>query len=298
MANERKWDKSAKLEAADMFYKEVPVRKIAEYFDVTRYRVLSEVSKLAISGEYCPVDADEIIQMYDEDMDLEGIASKLKVPTILISRVLINSGRRPNIEHVNSIDLFSTIDNEMSAYWLGFMFADGYIKSDLTGFGVDLHSKDKDHLALFKEHLGTTANLTYPAQMVRLVVTDHNAAADLIAKGCVPRKSHVIGPPVALPVELNRHFIRGLVDGDGSLGYHSKNQPRIRICGSYDLLEWVSENGPVGGSKPTPMKSIFEFRVNGKSKAMKWIDWLYSDSNISLSRKYNMYRELRDEFGK
>lgn len=54
------------------------------------------------------------------------------------------SGRR---KYIHNFDFFEKIDNERKAYWLGFMFADGYIVdySNTYGedsFGVKLHQKD------------------------------------------------------------------------------------------------------------------------------------------------------------
>lgn len=290
------WTKEDKLLASDMFFKEVPVRKIADYFGVTRYRVLTDVSQLAVSGEYRSIDTETIISRYDDGLELEDISTELKVPTVLVRRVLVTSGKRPRVDDGEYIDSFREINDEDSAYWLGFMFSDGYIKSDFTGFGLDLDKIDKGHILKFRDFLGIDKTLGEYGDMVRLIVTDSNAAADLIAKGCLPKKSHVLGPPEGVPSELERHFIRGVVDGDGSIGWHSKGQPRIRVCGTYELLEWISAVGPTQASLPTPMKSIYEFRVNGRNKAMDWIHWLYKDASVYLSRKYDMYLELSDFF--
>ena len=41
---------------------------------------------------------------------------------------------------------FDTIDTEEKAYWLGFMYADGYISSKNNQIGLSLAVKDIEHL--------------------------------------------------------------------------------------------------------------------------------------------------------
>ncbi len=51
-------------------------------------------------------------------------------------------------------NVFDNIDTEEKAYWLGFLYADGYVtyKNYTIGLGVAL--KDIDHLRKFKDFLG------------------------------------------------------------------------------------------------------------------------------------------------
>ena len=51
--------------------------------------------------------------------------------------------------------LFSIIDNSDIAYWLGFIYADGYISENSEGkscvLGIEIQQSDKEHLVKFKE---------------------------------------------------------------------------------------------------------------------------------------------------
>lgn len=56
---------------------------------------------------------------------------------------------------------FEVIDNEHKAYWLGFMFADGYIsnRDDTYGedqFGISLAKEDIQTLYQFKQDINST----------------------------------------------------------------------------------------------------------------------------------------------
>lgn len=63
---------------------------------------------------------------------------------------------------------------------------------------------------------------------------------DLLALGGMPNKSNVIGFPT-IPVELLVHFVRGFVDGDGTLAWNG-DRPVLQIySGSKQLLEDMAD---------------------------------------------------------
>lgn len=57
------------------------------------------------------------------------------------------------IKYTFNENIFSIIDNEEKAYWLGFLYADGYL-TDQGLFGCALQEKDKAHLNKFLTFLG------------------------------------------------------------------------------------------------------------------------------------------------
>ena len=107
------------------------------------------------------------------------------------------SGRR---KYIHDFDFFEKIDNEIKAYWLGFMFADGYIVdySNNYGedsFGIKLHQKDFSHLEKFKTDLNATnpiLDTTEKTPSCRLLCTSQKTVNDLIDKGCEKRKSLIL----------------------------------------------------------------------------------------------------------
>ena len=48
--------------------------------------------------------------------------------------------------------------NEKSAYWLGFLYADGYVSSYENSIGISLKSEDINHLEKFKNFLNSINN--------------------------------------------------------------------------------------------------------------------------------------------
>ena len=57
-------------------------------------------------------------------------------------------------------DYFETIDSEEKAYWLGFIYADGFVESKRINsnqkFGITLNNIDYDHLLKFKKSINAT----------------------------------------------------------------------------------------------------------------------------------------------
>ena len=129
-------------------------------------------------------------------------------------------------KYIHQFDYFEIIDTEEKAYWLGFMFADGYIVdySNRYGedkFGITLHSDDIETLEKFRESIKSTNPITDVSSngrsLRRIIMSSQKTVDDLISHGCVKQKSLILKPPINVPDDLIQHFIRGFFDGDGSI---------------------------------------------------------------------------------
>ena len=57
-------------------------------------------------------------------------------------------------------NFFSNL-SEKSAYWLGFIYADGYISKTENCIRITLSDKDEKHLLKFKEDIESESPITY-----------------------------------------------------------------------------------------------------------------------------------------
>ena len=212
---------------------------------------------------------------------------------------------------------FDSIDTEEKAYWLGFMYADGYISSKNNQIGLQVAIKDIEHLQKFNKFLNYSGGMrVYDShqfgsnskfnkngeliQMVRTVITNKHLWNALNNIGCVPNKSLILQFPnksIFKSEDLIRHFIRGYVDGDGTLGIypHSKTNPTLEasllIVGTKSFLEGVQNYLNIKGflmQKTNCDENTYRLGYSTK-KAEQVANILYKDATIYLTRKYNIY---------
>lgn len=234
-----------------------------------------------------------------EGVDRRTISKHLKELGIEI----INKQNRPKF----NINVFDTIDTEEKAYWLGFIFADGYIgstpiredKKSVYNFELSLALKDIEHLEKFKKFISFEKEITKDSYRCRLMVANKHFWTILNSYGCVPNKSLTLKFPNCIPNDLIRHFIRGYFDGDGCITRHvyvNTVSPAINVIGTSDFL-----NNIINYSNTTPNirhdkrhseeTLILEWH---KDDGIKFINYLYKNSSIYLDRKFKLYNFFKD----
>lgn len=234
-----------------------------------------------------------------EGVDRRTISKHLKELGIEI----INKQNRPKF----NINVFDTIDTEEKAYWLGFIFADGYIgstpiredKKSVYNFELSLALKDIEHLEKFKKFISFEKEITKDSYRCRLMVANKHFWTILNSYGCVPNKSLILKFPNCIPNDLIRHFIRGYFDGDGCITRHvyvNTVSPAINVLGTSDFL-----NNIINYSDTTPNirhdkrhseeTLILEWH---KDDGIKFINYLYKNSSIYLDRKFKLYNFFKD----
>jgi DNA-binding transcriptional regulator WhiA len=212
---------------------------------------------------------------------------------------------KPKFYHVNQ-NYFEKIDTEDKAYWLGFLYADGYVRKRKTGFELRLKLKrsDRKHIELFRKSINSThiiKDLTSDVKVdgkihtslcSTLSIYDNKIVNDLYDKGCVNNKTFIIKIP-KLGKKLMRHFIRGYFDGDGSIGMTQKNYYRFGITsGSKIMLEEINNlftNLGLNNRKIYNYKKSYTLSVKSANDLSILYNWLYKDATIFLNRKKNIF---------
>jgi DNA-binding transcriptional regulator WhiA len=127
----------------------------------------------------------------------------------------------PKVHTVNEA-VFDTITEE-SAYWLGFLMADGNINTGKTGnprIALTLAERDREHLVKFRKFLNCSNQILLKIVKVNektwnqytLRFSSKNIADRLNEFGITKRKSLTAK---SIGLEDNKHFWRGVLDGDG-----------------------------------------------------------------------------------
>lgn len=275
------------------------------------------------------IPKEKIIEIYNNEY-LNGVSSrqlgfKYGVVESYFSRWFRKLGLKTFQNDIQSKkykcneNYFETIDTEDKAYWLGFLYADGYIQSSSNGnkkFGVSLSKKDIEHLNKLnkclesnypiKEYKVGKSGYVEGTPYCRLLITSKKMTDDLINKGCVEHKTNIIKFPTLnqVPKKLTRHFIRGYFDGDGSIYFTKGNknieQYSIDFLGTDDFLLsvmdiFIKENIIDRKYKLEKRKEgqvVSRFRFGGNGAALKFCHYIYDDATIYLDRKFERYQEL------
>ena len=201
---------------------------------------------------------------------------------------------------VNDI-LFDVIDTEEKAYWLGFIYADGCLSED-SRVGFNLQPTDINHLIKFSNFLECKRkpeiyirpdNFSKRAQFA---FRSKYMYQSLIKLGLHQRKSLNLSFPSKeqIPDKFLYDFIRGYVDGDGSLGKLKKGThyyPRLSLAGTYEFLDGLYNR--TGWKRNTIRKigNIYVIEWQGKY-AKEYAHLLYDNSNVYLDRKYQLIQQM------
>lgn len=179
------------------------------------------------------------------------------------------------------------------AYILGYWWADGYMRihSNTGGHFVQIASIDIEHLQAIADAIGATTALRQvrkESTCHEMVICNQGLYHDLLNLGGIPNKSHVIGFP-NVPTEYLVDFIRGFIDGDGTLAWNG-DRPVIQIySGSQQLLLETGRYIELMTGIPAPNISH-----NRNNYYIKWSTirakclaiWLYRNNNgLMLARK-------------
>ena len=196
---------------------------------------------------------------------------------------LTNNKRKPNLNK----DFFKNITSEEQAYILGFVYADGYIDCQEKSLVINMSKKDIDILYKIKNalqcknpiHKSSTKNC------VRLNLCSKEMVKDLKEIGVCRAKSKIIRLP-QLPNNLYKHFFRGYCDGNGHVG-----KAQVIVCtGSQkfyeDMIKFFSEKF---NKKISVREQHNCWYIVFSRKDLDIVDWLYSESNIYIDRKYKSY---------
>jgi hypothetical protein len=189
-------------------------------------------------------------------------------------------------------DAFAAVDDEATAYWLGFLFADGSV-TRRGGVTLVLQERDTDHVRAFAAFLGSNAPIASLTRQpgARLSIHSVRLARDLRALGCVPNKAaEALLRPPSLPNHLFPHFARGYFDGDGS-AYIASGVPTVSFCGNAEFLVYLQSrivmhariDGVIRPHSKSMRAHYLTYRGMGKTLPLR--EWLYAGATVFLTRK-------------
>jgi hypothetical protein len=213
-------------------------------------------------------------------------------------------------KHIYDIYKFDKIDTEEKAYWLGFLNADGCLQYDSKRnawkLSLKLGDVDKYHVYDFAKFMELDDyenridceihNKTHN-KLWRVAFYGEHLANSLLSYGLKPNKSTKEVPYYDINPELKRHYMRGLVDGDG---YIKGNLTNVGLCGSLELCTWfqnellkdlnLEKTTEVKLSDPKKHNNLYKICFYKDRQAV--LEYLYKDSTVYLKRKYELANKI------
>ena len=222
---------------------------------------------------------------------------------------------------------FDVIDDEHKAYWLGFIWCDGYMairhRNNRVSyeFKLSLSDIDASHLIKFNDDLNGSYKVKYynmgnssftsEHQEARLLITNQHFGKNLVEKyGLIPRRSDCTKILNNISEHLMKHFIRGVIEADGSFckyritekGY-GVDKYRVSIGTNEDIVRCIEKHLMDNKVINIAERKLYQrhegqdgeyksLEISGKTQTLNILHYIYDGASVYLDRKYEKYLNI------
>lgn len=163
--------KESVKEAISLYHEtKLSITRIARIVHIDRHQLSKILEQQGVREMADPKDPEkkfreteetkEIKSLYENGMSIKALAEKEGRSRNFIYRILKEYGivdpNRTTRKYFFDESRFHDIDTEEKAYWLGFLYADGYINEDRHAIEIGLKASDKGHLEKFLRFINST----------------------------------------------------------------------------------------------------------------------------------------------
>lgn len=219
----------------------------------------------------------------------------------------VNSHKLSKLRKIND-HYFDTIDSPLKAYFLGYIYADGWVIFDPKNrnyeFGIELQSDDKYILEKLNDELGGKNIILhkFPKDKVingvktrsgdidSLRIYSKNIVSGLYSNGIVTQKTQKDIYPI---VNENYFFdyLRGYIDGDGCFYKYKNNYIYLHItCSSIENLKYCQyqlDKYNINSKIYKENDKKYRLFITDQNEMKKLVNHLYyADDLFCLKRKY------------
>jgi len=262
---------------------------------------------------------EKILSLYEEGYGLEKVAKLIGTTRYKVALITRNRGVYRNLSeahkklnqlnrNLKNENIFEKIDNEISAYWLGFILADGCVMNynNIKRMSIHLSINDKNHLEKLGRVLNKNITVDYKYNSVFLNIYGDKVFDDLYKHGIMSNKTLNENTKVfdSINPNLTHHFLRGYFDGDGYVSrvkYPKGFAPIFGFIGSKNIVSRI--RSIVVSNTSLKQVSIIErdngiclISWSGVRNARLFIKYLYKDATVWLERKKDKIVSLMNEY--
>lgn len=272
---------------------------------------------------------NEILQKYDNGQSITSLNKEYhttKVRDLLIennrqvpeSRKGIGGRKRQCTLNEN---YFQELDSKDKAYFLGFIYADGFITKPSHGQNIlGLTLAEIEPIDKFKKYIQTNKKVGYykktssysnKSYEYKLALNSDKLVSDIEKLGVIERKTLTLTFP-NIREDLIPHFIRGYFDGDGSVFLHKDSRKEysyneylgINICGTKEFLVALIkhlpflEEGQCIYKEERKETNCWNLKIASNIRSLELYHYMYKDCNdLYLSRKREKFENFIKDKG-
>lgn len=243
-----------------------------------------------------------------KDISYSEIANHLGFTERQIRGKVSNMGLKKNRQFNKRY--FKSINTPNQAYWLGFIYADGYLlykpESRSHELGIELKDDDVQTLINFNKELGgvhkiqkrqrtkTFNGYEYTTNTCLIRIYSKDIVEDLINLQVFPNKTYVEDHPKC--DEFFWSFLRGYIDGDGCISINDRNYIRLHmVSANTDFFKYLKDKINdllnIEGSIYKENDRKYQLCYFRQADIKTILDKIYENKNCTkMIRKYNIYK--------
>lgn len=288
------------------------VNKVAEFFNISVSTVQRRLKNNGIifTFKYNTLNNIEVLEQYSLLKNIHKVAEHFNMSVNPIKKILKMNGiiltnRRYDVNH----SYFDVIDTEEKSYWLGFLYADGYIRERKSGNSLEmkLSIKDKHHLEKFRNSIDSNHKIfdgfnsvkykdgISTSHMTSLAMYSDRLVKSIKLQGFHSRKTFTIERP-NIDEKLIHHFIRGYFDGDGTFRFIEKEKNQTGIASASDNFREFLIKELYKNDIQIHYYGGINLYIQNKVDNNKFYNYLYKNATIYLERKKEIYERFREYY--
>jgi hypothetical protein len=234
------------------------------------------------------------------------------------------------MKYTYDITIFDNITTPEQAYWLGFIWSDGYVmrrerKSSVEyAMKLTLSKQDEEHLEKFVKFMKSNlpiheykTNSCYENSQneVRVLINSTPFGIKLYHDfGIFPFRNDPSKTISRIPKELYKYFVMGILDADGSFSFYEtldRGRMQLKVAIGFQSVEnlilfirdYLYDNQLIESKQKYSKRhegrdgDTFAYKICGIHQATKILDFMYTDSKIlefCIKRKYDKYKDLKE----
>lgn len=209
-------------------------------------------------------------------------------------------------QSIQDVSVFEDGLDLVRAYILGIIYSDGCLSYDKNSgsYRITISLKDLEIIKILNKLMTPRKKIYERNGCYSIVSTNETDIEFLREMGMGERKSASLEYP-EICKDLESHFVRGFFDGDGSV-YKSVTKNRSAhytyvyanfTCGSYDFIIDLRRALTGEGIYTTLQKDdrskngAYQLHMKNKNHVRKFADYIYQDSSLHMSRKYDVFAD-------